>query len=111
MRARLPGKASYLSSGNAIIVGRQEFSMGGCMHKFRTPLWVLAALSLAAFAARSAPHSEFTLPQVLHYPYANELAAAEQGDVIAWVDNIGGVRNIWVARGPAFTPLQVTQYT
>src|SRR5580698_4661178 len=81
------------------------------MYQFRSPIWVLAALSLASFAARSAPHSEFTLPQVLHYPYANQLAAAEQGDVIAWVGNTGGVRNIWVARGPAFTPLQITQYT
>src|ERR1700733_3138330 len=81
------------------------------MYQFRSPIWVLAALSLASFAARSAPHSEFTLSQVLHYPYANQLAAAEQGDVIAWVRNIGGVRNVWVARAPAFTPLQITQYT
>jgi hypothetical protein len=58
------------------------------MRKFRTPLWVLGAFSLAPFAAHSSPHSEFTLSQVLHYPYANELAAAEQGDAIAWVHNL-----------------------
>src|SRR5271170_6628553 len=52
---------------------------GGCMHKFRTPIWVLAALFLAPFAARSAAHTEFTLSQVLHYPYATQLATAEQG--------------------------------
>ena len=53
----------------------------------------------------------FTMQDVLKYPYASELASAEHGDVIAWVRNVEGVRNIWVARGPAFTPHQVTQYT
>lgn len=81
------------------------------MPKFRIPLWVLVALFLAPYAAHSAPHSEFTLSQVLHYPYATQLAAAEQGDVIAWVCNIGGVRNIWVAAAPAFTPRRLTQYS
>jgi dipeptidyl aminopeptidase/acylaminoacyl peptidase len=80
------------------------------MHYFRSLACTLLALLLAPFAARSAPRSEFTLSQVLHYPYASQLAAAEQGDVIAWVRNIDGVRNIWAARGPAFAPLQITQY-
>ena len=39
------------------------------------------------------------MAQVLHYPFATELAAAEHGDVIAWVCNLDGVRNVWVARG------------
>jgi dipeptidyl aminopeptidase/acylaminoacyl peptidase len=30
--------------------------------------------------------------------------------VIAWVRNVDGVRNIWIAHGPAFTPLQITGY-
>jgi dipeptidyl aminopeptidase/acylaminoacyl peptidase len=51
------------------------------------------------------------MAQVLHYPYATQLAAAERADVIAWVCNVDGVRNVWVARGPAFTPLQVTRFT
>jgi dipeptidyl aminopeptidase/acylaminoacyl peptidase len=72
---------------------------------------MLLTLFLAPFASRAAPRSEFTMPQMLHYPYATQLAAAEHGDVIAWVRNIDGVRNVWVARGPAFTPLQITQYT
>ncbi len=81
------------------------------MCKLRTAMWVSAAFALAPIAARSATHSEFTLSQVLHYPYAAELASAQQGDVIAWVRSIDGVRNIWVARGPGFTPLQATQYS
>ena len=65
---------------------------------------VLAPLSIAA----SAP---FSMQQVLHYPFATELAAAEHGDAIAWVCNLDGVRNIWLARAPSFTPTKVTQYT
>src|SRR6202021_619377 len=38
----------------------------------------------------------------------SQLTAAERADAIAWVSNLGGVRNVWVARGPAFAPLQIT---
>jgi dipeptidyl aminopeptidase/acylaminoacyl peptidase len=51
------------------------------------------------------------MAQVLHYPYASELASAEQGDVIAWVRDVDGVRNVWLARGPTFAPVRLTQYT
>ena len=74
-----------------------------------TPLWL--SLFLAPLIAGAAPRADFTLSQVLHYPYAAELAAADQGDVIAWVRNVDGLRNVWVAHGPAFAPLQVTDYT
>jgi dipeptidyl aminopeptidase/acylaminoacyl peptidase len=65
-----------------------------------------APLSIAANA-----RSDFSMQQVLHYPFATELAAAERGDAIAWVCNLDGVRNIWMARAPNFTPTKVTQYT
>jgi dipeptidyl aminopeptidase/acylaminoacyl peptidase len=68
-------------------------------------IWLFLA---APFAAASAP--SFTLPQVLDYPYSSELTAASHADIIAWVRNIGGVRNIWIARGPDFAPRQVTSY-
>jgi dipeptidyl aminopeptidase/acylaminoacyl peptidase len=78
---------------------------------FRCRAWPCLALLLAPFTIQAAPGAGLTIAQVIHYPYASQLVAAEQGDVIAWVRNIGGVRNVWLARGPAFTPLQVTQYT
>jgi hypothetical protein len=37
---------------------------------------MLLALFLAPFASRAAPRSEFTMSQMLHYPYAAQLAAA-----------------------------------
>ena len=48
---------------------------------------------------------------MLDYPYADELAAAEKADRIAWVRNPGGARNVWIAEGPSYKPLQVTHYT
>jgi dipeptidyl aminopeptidase/acylaminoacyl peptidase len=68
-----------------------------------------AAMMILPFAQASA-RAEFSMAQVLHYPFATELASAEHGDVIAWVCNLDGVRNVWIARGPSFTPTQVTQY-
>jgi dipeptidyl aminopeptidase/acylaminoacyl peptidase len=53
----------------------------------------------------------FTMAQMLHYPYATELASAEQGDTIAWVRDLDGARNVWFAHGPDFAPLQLTHYT
>ena len=81
------------------------------MQKVRSLAWILATLGLASMTAHPASRSAFTLSQMLHYPYAAQLASAEQADVIAWVRNVDGVRNIWMARGPGFAPLQLTQYT
>src|ERR1700722_8950712 len=78
-----------------------NFRISGCM-------LVMSMLALAS--AHAGARSEFSMAQVLHYPFATELAAAERGDVVAWVCNLDGVRNVWVARGPAFTPAKVTQF-
>jgi len=71
---------------------------------------LVAAMTLASAVGQARARSEFSMAQVLHYPFATELAAAEHGDVIAWVCNLDGVRNIWLARGPGFAPTKVTQY-
>ncbi|HET6907596.1 MAG TPA: hypothetical protein VFH52_11680, partial [Rhodanobacteraceae bacterium] len=55
--------------------------------------------------------AEFTLQQVLDYPFTNDLVAAEHGDRIAWVVNLRGVRNVWVAQAPQFRPRQLTHFT
>jgi dipeptidyl aminopeptidase/acylaminoacyl peptidase len=78
---------------------------------FKLRLGVCTAMVLLALLRGTASaRSEFSMAQVLHYPFATELAAAKQGDVIAWVCNLDGVRNIWMARGPSFTPVQLTKY-
>jgi dipeptidyl aminopeptidase/acylaminoacyl peptidase len=80
------------------------------MINFRLFAGVLAVIALAPLSGPASARSEFSMAQVLHYPFASELAAAEHGDVIAWVCNLDGVRNVWMARGPNFTPSQATQY-
>ena len=80
------------------------------MVNFRIPACALVMSILALASAHASARSEFSMAQVLHYPFATELAAAERGDVVAWVCNLDGVRNVWVARGPAFTPVKVTQF-
>ena len=73
------------------------------------PLFSLVLLCMAAPHALARP--AFTMAQVLHYPYAMELAGAEQGDAIAWVRELDGARNVWFAHGPDFKPVQLTHYT
>jgi dipeptidyl aminopeptidase/acylaminoacyl peptidase len=71
---------------------------------------LLSCAGLHAATPVATPVS-FTMTQVLDYPYSTELASAEQGDAIAWVRNLAGVRNIWFAHGPDFAPIQLTHYT
>jgi hypothetical protein len=70
-----------------------------------------AAIVFAPLCMPAAARADFSMQQVLHYPFATELAAAERGDAIAWVCNLDGVRNVWMARAPNFAPTKVTQYT
>ncbi|HKW89550.1 MAG TPA: prolyl oligopeptidase family serine peptidase [Candidatus Acidoferrales bacterium] len=72
----------------------------------------LLIASSAAFLRRaSAAPSGFTLEQVLSFPFPDELVAARQGERIAWMFDIRGVRNLWIADGPEFVARQVTHYS
>ncbi len=68
------------------------------------------ALLLAA-ATCTAGTQKFTLKQVLDYPFPYGLTAATHGDRIAWVFNLRGSRNVWIADGPGFSARQLTHYT
>jgi len=68
---------------------------------------LLAAACLAPALARA----QFTLEQIMGAPFVSELTAAPKGNRIAWVANMRGVRNIWVAESPAFRARLVTAYT
>ena len=71
----------------------------------------LLAAALLALVAAPAAAASFTLEQAKAYPWVSGLVAARAADTIAWVRQVHGVRNVWVARGPAFVPVQVTRYT
>jgi hypothetical protein len=74
------------------------------------PACIVSVLLCSPCFAAAAPKG-FTLPQVLHYPFSTELAAAEKGDAIAWVRDVAGSRNIWYAHGPDFKPVELTHFT
>jgi dipeptidyl aminopeptidase/acylaminoacyl peptidase len=71
------------------------------------------ALLFAAFpsAIRAQAPGDFTVAQAAAFPFASDLAASRTGSRIAWVMLERGVRNIYVAAGPAFTAKRLTNYT
>ncbi|HEX4295573.1 MAG TPA: prolyl oligopeptidase family serine peptidase [Rhizomicrobium sp.] len=75
----------------------------------KVPFGAVLALGLLVqpCLAQGAP---FTLDQVLSYPYASGIVAAPAGGHVAWVRNVAGVRNVWVADAAGYKPRQVTQY-
>ena len=74
------------------------------------PLVCTIALALSVCSMQAAP---FTLEQALSYPYAGGTASAPSGGHVAWVRNVAGVRNVWVADAPSrrYVARQVTKYT
>ncbi|MDE2357273.1 MAG: S9 family peptidase [Alphaproteobacteria bacterium] len=60
-------------------------------------------------APASAPPA--SLKAILGYPFQTNLVAAPKADVIAWVEVVRGVRNIWAARGPDYKPVEITHET
>ena len=50
------------------------------------------------------------LKELLSYSFPTELIAAKKKGAIAWVENKEGVRNIYYASAPSYTPTQVTKY-
>ena len=59
-------------------------------------------LGLAALAAPA--KASFTLDQALGYSFITGVVSAEHADRIAWTRMVRGVRNIWIADGPALQP-------
>src|SRR5690348_2300020 len=69
-----------------------------------------AAPDRVSAVAHTSQRGSFTLQQVLDYPFPSGLSAAKSGDRIAWVINLRGVRNVWVAQAPDFKPRQLTHF-
>lgn len=52
----------------------------------------------------------FTVEQVMSSPFPTDLTAARQANRIAWVFDLRGERNVWIADAPKFDARQVTHY-
>lgn len=51
-----------------------------------------------------------TLESYLSFTFTEELQSARDTDLFAWIQTTQGVRNLFIARPPDFTPLQVTNW-
>ena len=63
--------------------------------------WALAAC---------AQTQSFTLEQIMSAPFSSELTAAANAPRAAWVFDLRGERNVWIADAPRFEARQVTHY-
>jgi hypothetical protein len=80
----------------------------------------LACSGWLALPAASAHRASFTLEQITDAPFPSGLQVAENGSSVAWVFDVKGCRNIWVAErlsvtAPADRPpgqaRQITSFT
>ncbi len=81
----------------------------------RVARWTVAASLLAGLlssANTAGAQAGFTIEQALSAPFCSELRAAPVGRKLAWVANIDGRRNIWIAEpaGSGFASRQITHY-
>ncbi len=53
---------------------------------------------------------KFSIKSVLSYPFPSELTSSTEGTKIAWAMNQEGLRNVYVAEGPGFTPRKLTEF-
>jgi dipeptidyl aminopeptidase/acylaminoacyl peptidase len=78
------------------------------MMKYFLTAFLAAAASLVPAAA--AQREAFTIEQVMSAPFPSELVAAPAGGKVAWVFDVRGVRNIWVAEPPDYRARVLTSY-
>jgi len=74
---------------------------------------VLPALLLALAALlgpATADAQDFSIEDVLSAPFPEVLVAARDAEVVAWISNHEGRRNVWVAQGPAWNGRPVTDW-
>jgi len=62
-------------------------------------------LMIGCNTASAAPPS---LSAFMSYPFESDLTSAPKAGVIAWVCTVRGVRNVWIARAPGYSPRQIT---
>ena len=53
----------------------------------------------------------FTLEDILSYAFPSNLVVSPKGNLVAWVFNWEGKRNIWIAKGPDYKAQQLTRYS
>jgi dipeptidyl aminopeptidase/acylaminoacyl peptidase len=73
-------------------------------------LTLTASVGADRRAVQARQQGFFSVEQILSAPYPTELVASPSGARVAWVFDDRGVRNVWVAEGPAFVGRRLTDY-
>lgn len=72
--------------------------------------WIAVFLRVSIMSVTAPAVAAATVEDFLDFPHPTELTAAKGAPVFAWVVKENGIRNVWVARGPAFEARQLTAY-
>ena len=72
---------------------------------------VAATVAVPAAARGQALEAPFTVEQVLSPAFPYNLVSARTADRIAWIENERGMRNVYTAGAPDFTPVRLTDTT
>jgi dipeptidyl aminopeptidase/acylaminoacyl peptidase len=70
---------------------------------------LLSSLSLVAQTPGKPP--AVTLEGLMSAPFPEELLASPTGAKLAWIEDMRGARNVWVAEPPEYKGRQITRYT
>lgn len=68
------------------------------------------AFAPAFMNSAQAADTSFDIADLLSAPQPEQLTSAQGAPVLAWVSNERGVRNLWSARAPQFTPRKLTAF-
>ncbi|MFB6368193.1 MAG: DPP IV N-terminal domain-containing protein, partial [Gemmatimonadota bacterium] len=71
---------------------------------------VVASLAAPPEAAAQPRPADFSIGEVMSAPLPSGMTASPDGATVAWVQNAGGVRNLWVASAPNWEPRRLTHY-
>lgn len=66
--------------------------------------------ALFCLISLSSSAQTFSFEDIKSYPFPADLTAAKTGAKIAWTVNEQGKRNVYVAEGPTFEPVKITNY-
>ncbi|MFB0518676.1 MAG: DPP IV N-terminal domain-containing protein, partial [Acidobacteriota bacterium] len=71
---------------------------------------ILLSLLLTILLPNGLYAQSYTLEDILSTPFPSSLIVSPKVDRVAWVFDICGMRNIWVAEGPDYKARQLTDY-
>jgi dipeptidyl aminopeptidase/acylaminoacyl peptidase len=71
---------------------------------------VVGAFAATLCLSVAASGASFTLQQVMSSPFPHNLVAAKSSGRVAWIFDVKGAHNIWIADAPEFAAHQLTPY-